>query len=253
MTAPAAPPAKKRSLPKKALLRFLLIPLLLGAAFAAMRFTPLADHLSVDSVLGLFDRLRQAWWAPLALIGSYVLLLPIGFPATPMMIAGAAVFGPVWGSVYNLIGTYLGGTATYFLGRALGRDFVAHFAGKRLKKIERTVARRGFWSLVGIRFLPLPFPLVNYTAALAGVRPAVFLLTTAIGMVPTITIWTFFYATLAQAATGQKPGMALYLQVAGALALLVLATAVPQIVNARKRKARRREILARRAARSSIN
>lgn len=248
MTAPAASPVKKRALPKKALLRFLLIPLLLGVAFAAVRFTPLADHLTVEAVLALFDRLRQAWWAPLALVAGYLVLLPFGLPATPLMIGGAAVFGGGWGSLYNFIGLYLGGALTYYLGRALGRDFVIHFAGKHLKKIERTLARRGFWSLVGVRFLPFPYTVLNYTAALAGVRPAVFLLTTALGMVPTVAIWTFFYATLARAATGEKPGMALYFQVGGALALLLVATAVPQIMDARKRKARLKELRERRGS-----
>jgi len=233
--------------PRKALLRFLILPLLLAGALAAARFTPLHDYLTVAAVTALFDRLRQVWWAPLALVASYVVLLPFGLPATPLMIAGGAVFGSALGTVYNLIGTLLGGALTFYLGRFLGRDFAAHFGGKRLKKLERTLARRGFWSLVGIRFLPLPYTVLNYTAALAGVRPALFLVTTAIGLTPTIALYTVLYATLARAATGgEKPGLTLYLELAGALILLLLATAIPQVLERRKRRQRYREILARR-------
>jgi uncharacterized membrane protein YdjX (TVP38/TMEM64 family) len=243
MTDPAAPPPRRRlHVPPKLLLRFLILPVLLVAAFALFRFTPISGYLSVEAVTALFDRLRQAWWAPVALIGAHTLLLPVGIPATPLVVAGAAVFGPAWGTLYNFVGIFLGGALTFYVGRLLGRDFVAHFAGQRLKKVERTLARRGFWSLVGIRFLPLPYTVLNYTAALAGVRPGLFLATTAIGMLPTIAIYTLLYATLTRAATGQRPGFALYAQVAGALLLLILATAVPQVLAGRKRKARYRKL-----------
>ena len=77
----------------------------------------------------LFDQLRSTWWAPAALILSYLVLCPLGVPASPMMIAGGMVFGPVWGSVYNVTGTFLGGTATYFLGRGLGRGTASAWGG----------------------------------------------------------------------------------------------------------------------------
>lgn len=252
MTEPAAPPARRRfSVPPKLLLRFLVLPVLLAAAFALVRFTPLSEYLTVEAVTALFDRLRRAWWAPVALIAAHTLLLPVGIPATPLVVAGAAVFGPAWGTLYNFVGVFLGGALTFWVGRLLGRDFVAHFAGRRLKKIERTLARRGFWSLVGIRFLPLPYTVLNYTAALAGVRPALFLATTAIGMAPTIAIYTLLYATLTRAATGQRPGLALYAQVVGALLLLILATAVPQILAGRKRKERHRRLAEERRSRAA--
>jgi len=140
------------------------------AGFAVLRWTPLSQYLTVAKISALFDQLRGAWWAPAALILSYIVLCPLGVPASPMMIAGGMVFGPVWGSVYNVAGTFLGGTATYFMGRGLGRDFVRHLAGNRLKRVERLIARRGLWGLVDTYLNVRLFP-VGYWVRLDAGRP----------------------------------------------------------------------------------
>ena len=236
-------------MPRHLLLRFLALIAIVGVGFAVLRWTPLADYLTVEKVAAVLERLRGAWWAPMALIASYVILCPLGVPATPMMIAGGMVFGVFLGSVYNVIGVFLGGAATYFMGRGLGRDFVLHLAGKRLKKVERAIARRGFWGLVGVRFMPLPYPLVNYCAALAGVPPGLFLTTTAIGLIPGVTVFTYFAALLTKAASGNRSGI--ILQFAIASVLLLLLTFIPQIWTMRKRRLRYREICGQRQARNA--
>lgn len=234
--------------PPRLLLRFLALALIVGTGFAALRWTPLADYVTFEKVSALLTQLRGAWWAPVALIVSYIVLCPLGVPATPMMIAGGVVFGVVEGSIYNILGVFLGGASTYFLGRGLGRGLVLHLAGNRLKKVERVIARRGFWGLVGVRFLPLPFPVVNYCAALAGVPPGLFLTTTAVGLVPGVTVFTYFAALLTKAASGNRSGI--ILQFAIASFLLLLLTLIPQIWTMRKRRARYREICALRRVRS---
>lgn len=228
------------TIPRHLLLRFLALVVIVVTGFAILRWTPLAQYLTVENVTAVLNRLRAAWWAPAALILSYVLLCPLGVPASPMMIAGGMVFGPVWGSIYNIVGTFSGGAATYFMGRGLGRDFVRHLLGNKLKRVERVISRRGFWSLVGIRFLPIPYPLVNYTAALAGIRPSLFLTTTAIGLIPGATVFTYFASLIPRAASGDRSG--LFVQFAVASGTLLLLTFIPQILEARKRRARYRDL-----------
>jgi uncharacterized membrane protein YdjX (TVP38/TMEM64 family) len=234
--------------PRHLLLRFLALIVIVGVGFAVLRWSPLADYLTVEKVSAVLERLRGAWWAPVALIASYIILCPL-IPATPMMVAGGMVFGPVLGTIYNLIGTFLGGTTTYYLGRGLGRDFVLHVAGKRLKKVERAISRRGFWSLVGVRFLPLPFPVVNYCAALAGVPPGLFMITTLIGLVPGVAVFTYFASLLAKTAEADKSGLILQFIVASLI--LLLFTVIPQIYTIRKRRQRYMELRGQRQARSA--
>ena len=233
-------------IPRHLLLRFLVLVAIVGTGFAVLRWTPLADYLTVEKVSAVLDQLRDAWWAPVVLIASYLVLCPV-IPATPMMVAGGMVFGPVMGSIYNIIGAFLGGTVTYYLGRGLGHDFVLHLMGHRLKRVERMISSRGFWSLVGARFLPMPFPLVNYCMALAGIRPGLFLVTTAIGLIPGVAVFTYFAALLTKAASGDRSGIIVQFAIASALMLLL--TFIPQIWMARKRRERFRRVKEMRAVR----
>jgi phospholipase D1/2 len=236
--------------PRRVLLRFLLLPALLAGGYAVVRWTPLAGYLSGPAIAAAIGRLRRTWWAPALLIGGYVVLSPLGLPATPLMVAGGVVFGGLAGSLYNAVGVFLGAAVTYLLGRMLGRDLVRHLAGRRLRKVELAIGRRGFWNLVAVRFLPLPFPLVNYGAALAGVRPALFLATTALGIAPTVTIYTYFFAALAHAAAGRRTEI--YAQLAVAIALLLVVTQVPRVLQARRRRTRLAELQSVRGARREL-
>ena len=245
-----APPRLRPAprVPRHLMIRFLALVAILGTGFLAVRYSPLAEYMDRDAMLALFERLRGAWWAPVLLILAYVLLCPIGVPATPMMIAGGMVWGVLRGSVYNVLGIFLGAAASYYLGRVLGREFVFHLFGRKLKRVERMVARRGgFWSLAGIRFLPLPFALVNYCAAFVGIRPGLFLSSTAVGLALTVPVFTYFAHTLTRAATGDRSGV--YLQLGMALGLLAMLILLPRLWQARKRKERYRAALARRQAR----
>ena len=122
----------------------------------------------------------------------------------------------------------------------LGREADGATGGKR-------IARRGFWGMVGIRFLPIPYPLVNYTAALTGIRPALFMTTTAIGLIPGATVYTYFASLVPKAASGDLSGIVGKL--AAVSAMLLLLTFIPQIWTAKKRRERYRELCARRRAR----
>ena len=220
------------------------------AGFAAFRWSPLADLLTREAILSTLERLRGAWWSPIALIAGYALLCPVGFPPSPLMVAGGMVFGPVYGSLYNLVGIFLGAASTYFLGRHLGRDLVVHLAGRQMKRVERALTRRGgLWSLAGVRFLPLPFVLVNYGAALAGIRPGLFLGASLLGLTLSVPIFTYFAAAIAGAATGHRTGV--YVQLAVALTLLISITLIPRVVTARQRRARYRMLQSERAGKKA--
>ncbi|MBT8340818.1 MAG: VTT domain-containing protein, partial [Desulfatitalea sp.] len=71
--------------------------------------------------------------------------------------------------------------------------------GERLRRGAHLFQRRGFWPLVQTRFLPIPFVVVNFGAALAGVRPALFFSAALAGLIPSTLIHTGFIAALLDA------------------------------------------------------
>lgn len=236
---------------RRAVLRFLLFVALLVGGFVVFRYTPLGDQLAAwlerERLMELRAELREEWWTAPALILLYAVLAPLGAPVSPLMFAGGAIFGVLLGAIYNFLGTFLGAALSFFLARGLGRDLIVHLAGDRLKKAERLISRRGFWTLVRTRFLPIPFPVVNYGAALAGVPVGLFLLTTAIGLVPANLVYTYFAAALVDAVGGDRSGV--LLQMALAIGGLLALSFVPTVLTARQRRSRLRELRHRRARR----
>lgn len=185
-------------------LRFGLLLLLLGAGFLVLRFTPLGQVLTVERIQATLETLRGLWWAPIAHVALLVVFGAIGAPATPFLLAGAAIFGARWGTLWNFVGTLAASCAGFGLARLLGREFVERIGGDKVKKAERIFHRRGFVPLVAIRFLPIPFQLVNAAAAVVGVRFAKFFTATAIGLLPPIAVLTYFAAALLDAAAGDE-------------------------------------------------
>lgn len=249
-----APPEVRatRVVPPWAVARFAVLVAVVGLGFVVFRFTPLGEQLrellDEERLLALRASLQARWWTAPLLVGLYAVLAPLGAPVSPLMIAGGAVFGTLAGTGLNFLGTFVGAAGSFFLARGLGRDFVVHLAGHRLERVERLVKRRGFWPLVRIRFLPIPFPVANYGAALAGVPAPLFLSTTAIGLLPATFVFTYFAAALVEAVGSERAGIVVRLALAG-LGLLALSF-IPNVLVALQRRRRYRRILEERRRRS---
>lgn len=249
---PDAPPAHLDHHPRgslrRAAFRFGVLVAILGGALLAVRFTPLRDLLTAERLKESLRFLQDAWWAPFVHVGICIVVGSLGMPATPFLIAGAAIFGAYWGALWNWTGILLASVAGYGLAKTLGREFVERIGGEKLKRIEKFLHRRGFMPLIAVRFLPMPFSLVNAAAAVVGVRFPKFFLAAAVGMAPPIVILTWFSARLLEAASGDRFAIAReMLLVTGTAAFLVF---LPIGVRRRLRRRRLRHHRASRATRS---
>jgi uncharacterized membrane protein YdjX (TVP38/TMEM64 family) len=190
----------------KLVFRFALLVLIVGGAFAAARWTPLSEYFEPERLAALLDQLRGYRWAPAVLILLWLVLPPLGIPVSPLVFSGGAVFG-----------------------------LVAHVLGpKRLERAEGLVARHGFWTLVRIRFIPIPFVFVNYGAAFAGFRFSRFMLASAIGLAPSVFIYTYFADALVRAAEGERGWV--FVNLGLALGLVFLLTFFPHLRRLWKRR-----------------
>lgn len=234
---------------RKLYLRLGLLILIAASGFIAMRFTPVGEYLEKDRMIALFEQLRHEWWTPLLLVGLFCAAAPMGLPASPILVAGALVFGFWMGSLYNMIGLVLGAMIAFWVGRSLGRDAIVQLAGNRLRRAERLFEKRGFWPLVQIRFLPIPFSVVSYAAALAGVSNWRFFVTSVLGLAPATLIHTYFVPKILYSAIeGGKP-VGLLAAYAGGLLLLNLVAGWPTLRAALRRRERYRGLKESRAAR----
>jgi phospholipase D1/2 len=233
----------------KIFLRLGLLALVAVSGFLALRFTPLGEFMDKDRLLALFGQLRAEWWSPLLLILLFCVAAPIGLPASPILLAGGMVFGFAYGSLYNMAGLVGGAMIAYWVGRALGREAIVQLAGPRLRKAERLFEKRGFWPLIQTRLLPIPFSVVCYAAALAGVPNGRYFVTSLIGIAPATLMHTYFAPkTIHEAIDGQKP-IGLLAAYAGCWIGLNLIAGWPQIQERRRRRRRLEEMRALRGSR----
>lgn len=238
-----------RRIPRRAWLRFAAFVAILLAGVVILHILRINGYLSEQRLTELLGRLRASWWSPLALIGLFLVISPLGLPVSPVMLAGGVVFGTLWGSIYNLTGTVGGAAISYLMARTLGRDLIVQLAGDRLRWVERLVKRHGFWTLARIRLIPIPFPIVNFGSALAGVPFGLFILSSALGLLPAMVIYTYFASVLAKAASNERSGVVQHLILAVILVLAI--TFLPNVWRRWQRGRRLRRLLELRRRRSS--
>jgi phospholipase D1/2 len=163
------------------------VAVLLAALTGVWRYTSLADWVSPDRLARAISAIQAAPLAPLGVAVFYTVTSLLFVPVTLLIVATAIVFEPLEGVVYALGGVLCASTASFGVGRLLGRSHVRRAAGRRLNELSRRIARRGVLAVAAVRMVPVaPFTLVNLVAGASHVGLRDFLLGTLIGVAPGI-------------------------------------------------------------------
>jgi len=166
-------------------LKLAAVPLILLALAIAWQFPPLSEVASLDQIGPMLQSLAQKPWAPLLVIGVYVVGGLIAFPVLILIAATAAAFGPGLGLAYAAAGSLASAAVTYGVGTALGRDMLRSVLGPRLKRVQRRIVSGGVLAIAAIRLVPIaPFTVVNMVAGASGIRIGAFIAGTILGMLP---------------------------------------------------------------------
>jgi uncharacterized membrane protein YdjX (TVP38/TMEM64 family) len=197
---------------------------LIGGLTVAWKWTPLQQYVDIDAIVNLGRQLRQQPLAPLLVPAIYVAASLVAIPITLLIAATALVFGPWSGALYAVAGSLLGAAATYGVGRGLGRDVVRRYAGQRINRLNRQLAKRGLLAVTVLRLLPIaPFTVVNMVAGAAKISPRDFLLGTFFGMAPGIAMTLLFVDRVAAVLRRPNPlSIGLLVAVATAIAAAAL-------------------------------
>ncbi|MEM6702941.1 MAG: VTT domain-containing protein [Acidobacteriota bacterium] len=176
--------------------KFIVLLAFGGAAIAAVRWGPLAEFFDFDTLLAQIERLRANPFAPFVFLAVFTVGSALAAPSTVFLVIGGVVFGAWFGALLNFTGLLLGASLSYVVAKGLGYELISSLFGDRHEKLGRMLGRKGFWTLVRFRYLPIPYPVANSVLALAGVRYPLFLLTTAVAFAPAAPIWSYFAASL---------------------------------------------------------
>ena len=177
------------------------IALFIGAVLALFIASQV---LPVEAWLKSFNQ----WISDLGAIGlvifvfAYAATAVLMLPGAILTIGAGLVFGLGWGFLAVSIGSTLGASLAFLLGRSVARDKIrALTAGKpKFQSIDRAIGERGAKLIFLLRLSPVvPFNLSNYFYGLTAVKFWPYVLASWIGMMPGTLAYVYF-GTLGRAA-----------------------------------------------------
>ena len=184
------------------------------------------DHLSVDALIEWVGQL--GWIAPLVFIACYAVSAVFFMPGLLFTLAGGVLFGPVYGTFYNLTGATIGATLAFLTARYIAYDWVEKRTGNRLRQLVSGVEEEGWRFVAFTRLVPLfPFNLLNYALGLTRIKLIPYMLTTWICMLPGGFAYTWLGHAGSEAASGSKNTMQ---NILIAIALLAIVVYIPRVL-----------------------
>jgi len=197
-TAEARPSFLRRHGQKLVALLFWLV-LLGGYQIYAIRqgLTPL------EAVRGLIEFVSGSPVGALIFIAFYVARPLILFPASILTIAGGFLFGPVLGVLITILASNASATVAYLVGRFFGGGLLdagdaAEGDAKGSGLVGRYAQRlrnNSFETVLTMRFIFLPYDLVNYLSGFLKINWVPFILATALGSIPGTVAFVLFGAS----------------------------------------------------------
>lgn len=208
---------------RQALTRIVLFAALIAAIALAYLYRDLLNVAALESWIKAAGALGPALY-----IAVYAMATVVFLPGSVLTLAGGALFGPAWGTLYSLTGATLGATAAFLIARYLASDWVHHKAGGWTKQLIEGVEKEGWRFVAFVRLVPLfPFNLLNYALGLTRIQLAVYILASYVFMFPGALAYTYLGYVGREAVAG---GEGLIQKGLLALALLGLVAFLPRLI-----------------------
>jgi len=192
----------------KTVLRIVIAVLLVAAVVVALAILPVKDYSA-----GLLERIESVGpWGPVLLAGAYAVACVLFVPGSILTLGAGFLFGVVYGTIAVSVGSVLGATAAFLVGRTLLRTTIEKriAAYPRFQATDRAVREQGFKIVLLTRLSPVfPFNLLNYAFGLTNVRLWQYVLASWIGMLPGTVMYVYLGSalkSLADVAAGAPEG-----------------------------------------------
>jgi phospholipase D1/2 len=185
--------AKPRAQKRRLIVALLGVCAVVVGAALLWRFTPLAQIAQPEHIARRLDAVEKFRWAPLIFIATYVLGGLVMFPVTFLSAAVAIVFAPLEAVSVSFAGIMLSAALLHWVGARCLRGRARQALGRTIERVDEALSDRGIVTIATIRMIPLaPFTLVNIAAGSVGVRFRDYMLGTALGLAPGITVICLF-------------------------------------------------------------
>jgi uncharacterized membrane protein YdjX (TVP38/TMEM64 family)/rhodanese-related sulfurtransferase len=211
----------------KGLRLILLLALIAGIALAVSY----REQLSAAALAQWLAQFGAA--GPLAFMLLYAVGTVLFLPGSVLTLAGGAIFGPVWGTLYNLTGATVGATLAFLIARYLAADWVERKSGGIARQLKKGVEEEGWRFVAFVRLVPLfPFNALNYALGLTRIRLLHYIVASYLCMLPGAIAYTYLGFAGREAVVGGEGAIQKGLL---ALALLAAAAFLPRLITRLRR------------------
>jgi uncharacterized membrane protein YdjX (TVP38/TMEM64 family) len=133
----------------------------------------------------------------IAFVAAYGIATSLGVPGMPFTVAAGALFGTLLGTALSWCGAMIGAAVGFWLARTVGHDVVLRWV-RRFKRVDVAVEdARDFDGMLRLRLIPvLPLGTVNFVGGLARAPFRSYFAATALGVIPSTIIYTYFADSL---------------------------------------------------------
>lgn len=174
----------------------MITALILLASLGALAHPSIRSIFTAENLEFAVDYLRGLWpWTPLIIIFLLVVETVVPpLPAWPILLANVAIFG-LWGGIaLSWFGSVLGSVTCFWIARSMGRGYAKRLIKEEhMEWVDRISQEKGFQILLVARIFPLTsLDILSFVAGLSQMRFWPFLVATALGLLPGVTLYTLF-------------------------------------------------------------
>jgi len=214
-------------------LRPLAIAVLLVAVVLTAIFLPLEQILN-EIQQWSNDNRRTA----IFIVGAFIIVgVLLMLPASLMMMLAGFLFGVVKGFAVVWVAGLIASTIAFWLGQSIARPWIERRIRRKsiFLAIDRAIQRKGFLVVLLTRLvMVLPYPALNYSLGLTGVRLRDYVLGTNIGMVPPIFLMVYLGTTVSNVAAIMSgdvtlEGREMMIAIAALLVVLAVIAAIVRV------------------------
>jgi len=172
-------------------LKKILILVIIVGLILAVKVFHFDQYLTLAYLKGSLDKFRTLYenHSVLVIAGYfivYVLTTSLSLPgASPLGIAGGALFGFWTATIVVSFASTIGATLACLVSRFLLRDWIQNNFGDKIAKVNEGIEKEGAFYLFTLRLIPVfPFWMINLAMGLSKISLARFYWVSQIGMLP---------------------------------------------------------------------
>lgn len=233
---------RTRPLVRKRWVILLVVILLLALLNPAFRLSLFANIIPLRRVVAWVEIAQMhAWMAALFYVFFAVAIMIV--PITIFPIVGGVLLPFGFALPMNIVAATIGAWLSFRVARAFGRASIEPFMKRNLRALDRLAASQGIRTVFLVRLIGVPpFIVTNYGLGLSGVRDRDYVLGTAAGIVPWMTMVTYMSTSLWEAVKvgGEKGMMSALMRTMAPLTAVSLLITVGVVVSWLLRRRRHR-------------